>query len=71
MIQLAAGLGFGLLLSWPAARLIAAALVGIDAHDPLTFGAVAAVLTLVAFLACWIPAQRAAATDPLVAIRAD
>jgi len=71
MVQLAAGLGFGLLLAWPAARLIATALVGVDAHDPLTFGTVAAVLTLVAFLACWIPAQRAAATDPLVAIRAD
>jgi predicted permease len=71
MIQLAAGLGFGLLLAWPAARLIAAALVGIDAHDPLTFGTVVAVLTLVAFVACWIPARRAAGTDPLVAIRAD
>jgi len=71
MVQLAAGLGFGLLLAWPAASLIAAALVGVDAHDPLTFGTVATVLTLVAFLACWIPARRAAGTDPLVAIRAD
>jgi len=71
MIQLAAGLACGLLLAWPAARLIAAALVGIEPHDPLTFGSVAAVLTLVAFFACWIPALRAAGTDPLVAIRYD
>jgi len=71
MIQLAAGLACGLLLAWPAARLIAAILVGIDPHDPLTFGSVAAVLTVVAFFACWIPAQRAAGTDPLVAIRYD
>jgi putative ABC transport system permease protein len=71
MVQLAAGLAFGLLLAWPAAKLIATTLVGIDPHDPLTFGTVAAVLTLVAFLACWIPAQRAAKTDPLVAIRYD
>jgi putative ABC transport system permease protein len=71
MVQLAIGLVCGLLLAWPAARFLAAVLVGIDPHDPLTFGAVAAVLTLVAFLACWIPAQRAAKTDPLVAIRYD
>ena len=71
MLQLAAGLALGLLLAWPATRLIAAVLVGIDPHDPLTFGTVVAVLTLVAFLACWIPAQRAAGTDPLVAIRYD
>jgi predicted permease len=71
MLQLAAGLTLGLLLAWPATRLIAAVLVGIDPHDPLTYGTVIAVLTLVAFLACWIPAQRAAGTDPLVAIRYD
>jgi predicted permease len=71
MAQLAAGLACGLLAAWPAANLLAGALVGVDAHDPLTFGSVAAVLTLVASLACWIPAQRAAGTDPLVAIRYD
>jgi predicted permease len=71
MLQLAAGLACGLLLAWPASRLIAAVLVGIDPHDPLTYGTVAAVLTLVAFLACWIPAHRAAGTDPLAAIRYD
>jgi ABC-type antimicrobial peptide transport system permease subunit len=71
MIQLAAGLACGLLLAWPATRLIAVVLVGIEPHDPLTYGTVAAVLTVVSFLACWIPAQRAAGTDPLVAIRYD
>jgi ABC-type antimicrobial peptide transport system permease subunit len=71
MLQLATGLTLGLLVAWPATRLIAAVLVGIDPHDPLTYGTVVAVLTLVAFLACWIPAQRAAGTDPLVAIRYD
>jgi predicted permease len=71
MTQLAAGLACGLLLAWPATRLIAVVLVGIEPHDPLTYGTVAAVLTVVSFLACWIPAQRAAGTDPLVAIRYD
>jgi predicted permease len=71
LTQLAAGLALGLLAAWPAANLLAGALVGVDAHDPATFGLVVAVLTLVAALACWIPAQRAAGTDPLVAIRYD
>lgn len=71
MVQLAIGLVCGLLLAWPAARVLASALMGVDPHDPLAFGGVAAVLALVAFLACWIPARRAAATDPLVAIRYD
>jgi putative ABC transport system permease protein len=71
MVQLAVGLACGLLLAWPAALVLATALVGVEPHDPLAFGGVAAVLALIAFLACWIPARRAARTDPLVAIRSD
>jgi predicted permease len=44
---------------------------GIEPFDPLTFGAVSVVLLLVAAAACWVPARRAVATDPIEALRAE
>jgi putative ABC transport system permease protein len=44
-------------------------LFGLSATDPLTFVAIAMLLTSVALIACWIPARRAANVDPMVAIR--
>lgn len=46
-----------------------AQLYGVTVSDPLTLIVAASLLTLVAFIACWLPARRAARVDPLVALR--
>jgi putative ABC transport system permease protein len=50
-------------------QLMASLLYGVTAHDPPTFVGVAALLCLVSFAACYIPARRATRIDPLVALR--
>jgi len=71
LAELLAGLGLGLLLAWPIAKLLSGLLVGVDPQDPPTFLGVVLVLTAVSLLACWFPARRASRTDPVTAIRYD
>jgi ABC-type lipoprotein release transport system permease subunit len=52
-------------------RLLGSLLQGVEATDPLTFGATAVVLAGVAVLASWVPAQRAVQVDPAQTLRAD
>jgi ABC-type lipoprotein release transport system permease subunit len=44
-------------------------LYGVTGTDPLTLFVIATVLTLVALVACWLPARKAAQVDPLEALR--
>jgi len=69
MWQIAAGLGVGLAAAVPAARVMASLPLAISASDPVVFATVASLLTIVGLFACWIPAWRAAALDPVKAIR--
>jgi predicted permease len=67
LLGVAAGIAGALGLT----RLMANQLFGVSAHDALTFVAVAVLLTLVALLACYLPARRAVRVDPVVALRCD
>jgi predicted lysophospholipase L1 biosynthesis ABC-type transport system permease subunit len=65
------GLLIGLLGAISLSRLLASMLYEVSPHDPLTLAAVATSLIAVALLACWIPALRAARSDPLELLRHD
>jgi predicted permease len=78
IFQLVVGQGFrlsgigifaGLVAAFAFTRLMTAMLVGVKATDPMTFGIMAVLFLLIAALASWLPARRAAALDPVSALR--
>jgi len=62
------GLAVGIPASLAATRLLRSQLFGVEPADPLAYAAVASVLAFVAFVACYVPARRAASVDPMVAL---
>jgi putative ABC transport system permease protein len=65
----ATGIVIGLIAALGATRVISSMLVGIRATDPATYALMAVVFFVIAALASWLPAQRAASLQPVVALR--
>jgi putative ABC transport system permease protein len=65
----AAGLAAGLLLAGAGTRLLSAMIHGVTALDPVTYAAVAVLMAIVVVAASYLPARRAARTDPASALR--
>jgi ABC-type antimicrobial peptide transport system permease subunit len=71
LLLVVVGMLVGGVLSWFAVRFTSGYIYGVQAHDGLTFTAVALVLAAASFLAAWLPARRAAAVDPILALRSE
>jgi predicted permease len=67
----ALGVAAGLAGAVAFARLLQTMLYQTSPADPITLGAVALLLAVVAFFACWFPAHRATKVDPIIALRAE
>jgi putative ABC transport system permease protein len=63
------GIAIGAVGALVLTQFIRSFLFGVSPSDPLTFAVIAALLAIVALLACWIPARRATKVDPMVALR--
>jgi predicted permease len=65
------GIASGLVASFLAARLMRSLLFHISPADPLTYISISVIITLVAWLACYLPSRRAATVDPMLALRSE
>jgi predicted permease len=65
------GLGLGVIVALALMRVLVSLLFSVRAYDPSTYTAVTILLTVVALVACYIPARRAMRVDPMVALRYD
>jgi predicted permease len=66
-----AGVAIGLAGAWLLTRWLGSVLYNVSATDPLTFAVIALLLTMIALLACCLPARRATKVDPLIALRTE
>ena len=66
-----AGVALGIAGAFLLTRFMRSLLFGVTASDPLTFAGIAALLTVVALVASYLPARRAARIDPMVSLRTE
>src|ERR1051325_3445950 len=69
LVMTAIGVVFGLLGAFLLTRAMTEMLSGVEPTDPLTFGGISLLLSVVAFAACYIPARKATKVDPMIALR--
>ena len=67
----AVGIGLGLAAAAALSRVLQTLLFGLTSLDGQTYAAAALMLGVVGVIACWLPARRAAATDPMRTLRAE
>ena len=67
----AIGIAGGLMAAWGLTQLMAGLLYGVRPADPATLAAVALLLGGIALAACYVPARRATAVDPVIALRCE
>jgi predicted permease len=68
MIMVGLGVLAGVILAWGCGPLIQHFVYGVAPHDPATITGMAALLAVIAILACWLPARRAMNVDPIAAL---
>jgi predicted permease len=63
------GIAIGVILALLASPIIGQFVLGVSAHDPVMFGAVALLLLVVTLVACYVPVRRASRVDPITVLR--
>jgi ABC-type antimicrobial peptide transport system permease subunit len=71
LLLITIGVSIGGVLAWFAVKFTSGYIYGVKAHDALTFTSVVVVLAAASFLAAWLPARRASAVDPILALRSE
>jgi ABC-type antimicrobial peptide transport system permease subunit len=71
LAELGVGLVIGLAAALALTSVLRLGLTDVGPHDPVTFTAIATLVTIVAVAACLVPARRATRVDPVVALRAE